>query len=351
MTPMPRSDSLAKKPPRVTRRRLLQVLVRSGIGACAASLGGLAYAHEVEPVRLRINRQDLRIPGLPQAFDGLRIAHLTDIHLDPWMDAARIARACRLANSLSPDLIAITGDFVSRDSRPRDARGEPIGDALTGVAPGLAESLSILQAPLGVWGVLGNHDHWASREGDGHADQDEANGHDANSSAKLGQVGRRARPIMSRVIAEGGVRELDNKIAPIERGGERLWLCGVDDYWSGDPDPRGVLRLLEEQARPGEIAILLLHEPDAADIMVGLGRFSLQLSGHSHGGQVNIPLVGPLILPALGQKYHTGLYHVAARGPSSPALQVFTSRGVGVVNPRVRFNCPPEIALLTLHPA
>ena len=103
-------------------------------------------------------------------------------------------------------------------------------------------------------------------------------------------------------------------------------------------------------ARPDEIAILLLHEPDAADLLASEGRFSLQLSGHSHGGQVSLPLVGPLILPPLGRKYHTGLYQVPPRG-GGRAMQVFTSRGVGVVNPRVRFNCPPEIALLTLRSA
>jgi predicted MPP superfamily phosphohydrolase len=308
----------AGAPPRMTRRRLLRGAVRAGIGFSAASLGALAYAHNVEPLRLRVNRLDVKIPGLPAAFDGLVVAHLSDIHMDDWMDAARIASAARLATSLKPDIIALTGDFISRDLRTRDSAGRFIGDAKARMAPGLAQSLSLLSAPLGVFAVQGNHDHWSGG------------------------------PTMSFLLQQAGIRELDNRAAPIERDGQRLWLCGVDDAWVGAADLEQVLGALENQARPNEPAILLAHEPDFADHAALSGRFALQLSGHSHGGQVAIPLFGPLILPPMGRKYHTGLNRVS---DSSSAMQVFTTRGVGVVGPRVRFNCPPEIALLTLRPA
>ncbi len=322
----PESPEPAVSARKISRRRLLQVLVRGGIGACVLGAGGLAYAHEIEPSWLHINRLDIRVAGLPRAFDGLSIAHLSDIHLDPWMTRERVAHVCEAANALGPDLIVITGDFISRDQRPRDAQGRAQGDAQTGLAPGLSSALSVLHAPLGVWGVLGNHDHWASGAA------------------------------VSRFIREGGVRELNNKITAIERHGARLWLCGVDDLWSGNPDFKGVLAQLEERAAPDEVAVLLAHEPDFADIVAGCGRISLQLSGHSHGGQVNIPFFGPPVLPTMGRKYHTGLYQIATSNgsPQSPArqsMQVFTSRGIGVAGPRVRFNCPPEIVLLTLRSA
>ncbi len=310
--------------PKFSRRRLLRMLVRGGIGACVLGASGLTYAHEIEPSWLHINRLDIAIKGLPGGFEGLSIAHLSDIHMDPWMTHERVKRVCETANGLTADLIVLTGDFITRDERLRDAQGRPQGDAQTQIAPGLPDALSVLQAPLGVWGVLGNHDHWASGAA------------------------------VSRFIREGGVRELNNKITPIERNGARLWLCGVDDLWSGKPDYEGVLAQLQQQSRPDETAILLVHEPDFADIVAGNGRISLQLSGHSHGGQVNIPFFGPPVLPAMGRKYHTGLYQIptSSASPQSPArssMQVFTSRGIGVAGPRVRFNCPPEIALLTLR--
>jgi predicted MPP superfamily phosphohydrolase len=302
---------------RLSRRRLLQVLVRGGLGAAVLGAGGLAYAHEVEPERLGVNRQDILIAGLPRAFDGLSIAHLSDIHMDAWMTRARIEKVCRLANSLRPDVIVATGDFISRAMWQENKDGTRRGD----IAPGLSEALSVLEAPLGVWGVLGNHDHWAS-------------GEEVSLKLKL-----------------AGVRELRNAIAPLERGGSRLWLCGVDDLWAGKPDLPGVLRLLEEKSSPDEVALLMVHEPDFADMVATHGRFSLQMSGHSHGGQVALPFIGPPVLPAMGRKYHTGLYQLAAASTSARALQVFTSRGIGVAGPRVRLNCPPEVALLTLRSA
>lgn len=357
MTPAPRSTSLSPAPSpensRISRRRLLQRFVRGAIGLGVASLGGLAYAHEIEPSWLRINRRDIRIAGLPRALDGLSIAHLTDLHLNFWMTQERLSGVMRTANSLGADLIVITGDFVSKDMRPLDERGNHIGDAYTLAAPGLSQALSILRAPLGVWGVLGNHDHWTADPEMSHTPRPQTV---ASTAASDASGAPSQYNVVRRLIREAGVRELDNKIAPIERHGARLWLCGVDDLWAGQPDFPGVISQLEQQAAPNEVAILLAHEPDYADVVAASGRISLQLSGHSHGGQVCIPFIGPPILPSMGRKYHTGLYQIATSGgstqsPARDSMQVFTSRGVGIVGMRLRFNCPPEIALLTLRSA
>jgi predicted MPP superfamily phosphohydrolase len=355
MTPAPSSVTppFPDESSKISRRRLLQRLVQGAVAIGVASVGGLAYAHEVEPSRLRINRRDIRIAGLPRALDGLMIAHLTDLHLNHWMTSERLSGVMRTANSLGADLMVITGDFVSKDMRPVDVAGNPIGDAYTLAAPGLSQALSILRAPLGVWAVLGNHDHWTADPEMSHTPRPQTVASTTTPSASGASTNYN---VVRRLIREAGVGELDNKITPIERGGARLWLCGVDDLWAGQPDFPSVIDQLEQQSAPDEVAILLAHEPDYADIVAQTGRVSLQLSGHSHGGQVNIPFIGPPILPIMGRKYHTGLYQVPTSGgsPQSPArdsMQVFTSRGVGIVGIRVRFNCPPEIALLTLRSA
>jgi predicted MPP superfamily phosphohydrolase len=242
---------------------------------------------------------EIRLSRLPESFHGFRIAQLSDIHFGPYMGVDRLQRALRLAQSFQPDLVAFTGDFVSspigRSNGPAGARfAEPCADVIArwkGV-------------PL--CAILGNHDHW--------------NGADFVAAA----------------LRERGIRLLRNESFPIERDHERLWITGVDDVFERKADlPRAL-----SSVAVGETTLLLAHEPDYADLVA---KFSvdLQLSGHSHGGQVRVPGVGPIILPKLAQKYHTGLYRVHD-------LQVYTSRGLGVITPPVRFNCPPEVTLITL---
>jgi hypothetical protein len=122
-------------------------------------------------------------------------------------------------------------------------------------------------------------------------------------------------------------------------GGAPLWLVGLDDVWESKQDPRAALAGTPDD----ECKLLLVHEPDYAD-EVAHYPVDLQLSGHSHGGQINLPRVGPPVLPYLGQKYPSGLYQVET-------LAVYTNRGIGVIAPPVRLNCPPEVTLLTLHAA
>jgi len=277
-----------------TRR---QFLVTTGL--VAAGVG--AYSFGYEPRHLVAENREIRLRRLPPAFDGLRIAQLTDVHFGTNVRASHLEHAVRLARDFQPDLVLHTGDFVvhpfGESHGPKGARfAEPCGDIL-----------STLKPPLGNFAILGNHDHW----------------NDAT--------------IVTGALQERHITVLRNANHAIERDGARIWLAGIDDAFVGAADFDAALAAI-----PGdEFTLLMAHEPDTAD---HASRFpvDLQLSGHSHGGQVKLPFVGPLILPALAQKYPEGWYSIGN-------LQLYTSRGVGLINPPVRFNCPAEVTLLTLR--
>ena len=279
--------------PKLTNCQWIKYGMFTAVGACAAD--GFLW----EPAHPVAQRVEIRLSRLGESFHGFRIAQLSDIHFGPYMGVARLQRALRLAQSFQPDLVVFTGDFVSsplgRSNGPAGARfAEPCADVIArwkGV-------------PL--FAILGNHDHW----------------NDAD--------------IVTAALMERGIRLLRNESFPVERGRERLWITGVDDVFERKADlPRAL-----SSVPAGETTLLLAHEPDYADFVA---RFSvdLQLSGHSHGGQVRVPGIGPIVLPKLARKYHTGLYRIHE-------LQVYTSRGLGVISPPVRFNCPPEVSLITL---
>lgn len=279
---------------RLTRRGFLKVAVRSGIGLNAVALGSMAYGKRVEPGWLDVSHHELRLPRLSPAFDGFTIAHFSDIHADEWMTPIRLRHIVNTVNAQKPDFIAVTGDFVSYFPKR--------------FAHGLISELSRLRSKHGCGAVLGNHDHWSGAT------------------------------VIRDVIRQSGMIDLNNAVHTLRRGQETLHLCGVDDPWVGKPRPDLVLAKLPSQGA----AVLLAHEPDFADAFAAPGRFDLQLSGHSHGGQVRLPGCSPWRLPAFGQKYHTGLYQV-------DDMKLYTNRGVGTIGLRVRFNCRPEIALLTLR--
>jgi predicted MPP superfamily phosphohydrolase len=156
--------------------------------------------------------------------------------------------------------------------------------------------------------VLGNHDYWTDA--------------DAVRAALLAC----------------GIQNLSNDVFTLSKGGEQLHIAGVDDTW----EKHDRLDLVLEKLPPSGAAVLLAHEPDFADRSAETGRFDLQLSGHSHGGQVVLPFFGPPILPHLGRKYPTGLFQVKD-------MFQYTNRGVGMIAPYVRFNCRPEITVFTLE--
>lgn len=281
----------------LSRRQFGKLALKTGAGlAVLAALDGFILEPHFRVVGERV---DIVLSRLPMEFHGFRIAQLTDIHFGPNIGHSHVEKCLRVAHEFKPDVLALTGDFVGHPFRkgygPEGARfAEPCSDALVGLkdVPQLA--------------ILGNHDHWNDAE------------------------------IVHGALAERGITVLRNSSTVMERGGKRLWIGGVDDAFAGKADLPATLAKVPS----GEATILLAHEPDYADYAT---RFpvDLQLSGHSHGGQVRLPGIGPLILPAMARKYHTGHYRIGA-------LQLYTSRGVGVINPPVRFNCPPEVTLITL---
>jgi uncharacterized protein len=279
-----------------TRRRFL-------LGTAAA--GGAALVGDsllLEPNRPQIVRREFFLSRWPQRMDGFTIALLSDFHYDPVFSVHPLHAAIPMVNDLHPDLIVLTGDFVTKP-----AVGRPEKAAFD--AEPCARLLRQMTAPLGLWGVLGNHD--------------EATDH----------------RVVTRLLQAEGIPVLANRSEPIERDGARIWLTGVGDVLSHTDDLWKALRGV-----PGDEAVILLaHEPDFAD---EAARYpvDLQLSGHSHGGQIRLPLLPPLYLPPLARKYYLGTYRV---GP----LWLHTNAGLGTIGVAMRLNCPPEITLLTLHSA
>lgn len=279
-----------------TRREFLHKSL--AVGAVAAA--GLAGFSLYEPHRLEITRLDLTLRRLPPAFDGLRIAQLSDFHFHPFTTESEISAAVNAVNSLHPDLIALTGDFVSM---PLFGGTEANAQKIIPLAPVLAG----LRAPAGRFAVLGNHD-----------------------------VG--TDPVLiAGTLQEHGIEVLRNRTLPVERNGARLWVAGLDDGENGLAD---IPRTLSAVGN-GDPVLVLAHEPDVAD-EVARHPVDLQLSGHSHGGQINLPLLGPPYLPPLARKYWRGFYRVRN-------LQLYTNRGIGTVGVPMRFQSPPEITLFTLR--
>jgi predicted MPP superfamily phosphohydrolase len=285
-----------------TRLPLFPITRRKFIGlAAAAGAAALAVDSTIfEPNRPRIVRQDIALRRWPDGLDGFTIALLSDFHYDPLYSVHPLKAAIAMVNGLSPDLIALTGDFVTSPWFSANAKG-------AAAAEPCAELLRQMHAPHGLWAVLGNHDFFTD-----------------------------AKRVTSALRA-AGIQVLINQSTAIEANGVRFWLGGVNDLLGGRADLNATLRPISS----GEATILMAHEPDYADF-VARHPIDLQLSGHTHGGQVRLPLLGPLYLPDLGKKYVSGLYKVGD-------LTLYTNPGLGTVQIPVRLNCPPEITLLTIR--
>ena len=249
--------------------------------------------HEFNARDFEVVPMAVKIPDLDPVFNDYRIVHLSDIHLGQWISAKRIEGVVNLVNKQKPDLVAITGDSVSY----------VVNDSILD----MLRYLKNLKPNDATVAVMGNHDHWVGPEE------------------------------IRQVMDESKIIELENDVYTIKRGEAQLNIAGVDSVTLDKDDLGAVLRKLPKSGP----AILLAHEPDFADVSAATGRFSLQLSGHSHGGQMVIPGFGTPFRGSEFRKYPLGKYNVNN-------MVQYTNRGLGTNVFWIRINCPPEITVINL---
>ena len=298
-------------------RRFAAALRYVGI-ALALCILAIAYSYFVEPNRLVVNRHELHITELGPAADGLKIVAISDIHGGSnGVDEAKLRQIVETANAQDPDLIVLLGDYVSQTGG-RDAAGKR---RLKMPVETIGRSLFGLRARLGVFAVLGNHDGW----------------HDNTS--------------ISNALEQAGIDVLNGETAVVERNGARLRILGLKDHlamqdWDRFADEA---RALLAPAEGSGDVLVLQHSPDVLPAITGerliSGDLRLMIAGHTHGGQVWLPVFArPIVPSSYGQKYSAG--HVRDNG-----LDLFVTTGVGTSILPFRFMVPPEISVLTLRSA
>ncbi len=274
---------------------------RNFLWMAAGSAAGLAfYAGEIARHELEIIYLTISLPRLPDAFAGMKIVQISDLHFQEYTEAAFLEAIVRRVNEVAPDLVVLTGDFVSNNPLPKHFSIK--------LGYQCAEILNRIQCPLR-YAILGNHDAIVS-----------------------------ARAVTDALHTQG-IPVLADSSVPIERDGQRIWLAGTKDVLEQNPD---LTATLPAGRRPDhEPVILLVHEPDYADRALG-HKIDLILAGHTHGGQIRIPFLPPLLLPGMGTKYVHGHFRLP------DGMQLYVNRGIGAVNLPFRFRCPPEITVITL---
>ena len=281
--------------PKISRRNFLKTLLKTAAITTAIELPPLAYGVAIEPDNLDIANVELTLPRLAPEFDGYRVVQISDIHMGVWMNPEKLQTIVDTINQQEPDAVAITGDFVTEGN-------------IQSQYDRLVTPLSNLKPKDVTVATLGNHDHWTEAE------------------------------VIYSVIRDSGIQDVNNGVVTIERDGALFHLAGVDDIWMKKNDLDKVLEQLPDEGS----AMLLAHEPDYADASAESGRFDLQISGHSHGGQFMLPFIGPPVRGHLGKKYPVGAYQIRN-------MIQYTNRGVGMIVPYIRINCPPEITIFTLR--
>jgi predicted MPP superfamily phosphohydrolase len=280
----------------MNRRRFL------GLGGAAVVGVGL-YSTEFERHHIETTEHTIALPNLADSLHGIRLVQISDIHFHEFSEAYYIREVVKRVNALKPDVVMLTGDFVSDAPMPHTwgrAQSYPC-----------AEILQKLECPRR-YAVMGNHD------------------------AEVG-----VRTIID-ALQTHDIPVLENQYVPIERDGRRFWLAGVANVTMHMA--RLELAVPAKPIRGNDPVVLMAHEPDFLDHVAKYGGVDFMVSGHTHGGQVRIPFVKPFILPPLGQKYVQGFFQ---RG----ATRLYVNRGIGTVGAPVRFLCRPEITVFTLSAA
>jgi len=278
-----------------TRRSFIKNGIFLLVGSILFTSVGYTYARLVEPRRLIINKHTIYHPLIPKEFDGVRLVQFSDIHLGHYFDLKRLDEIAEKINQLSPDIVLFTGDLIHEPNKfPNIEQVIPI--------------LSKIKAPLGKFGIYGNHDH-----------------------------GGYGTEIFLNLMKKSGFKLLVNEHALIKLGDKsKIAISGLDDMLLGKPD----FFAMTNNIPPETYTIALIHEPDGANVTASY-PVHLQLSGHSHGGQIQLPFWGPLITPPLATQYYEGFYKVGD-------LTLYVNRGVGTTRIPFRFLSVPELAVFTL---
>jgi hypothetical protein len=281
-----------------------QFLERTAAVAAAVPFIAGAYGLFYGRLNLETTEHSVDLPKLPRAFDGFRICQLSDIHIGPFMPAEEIRKYVVIANALKPDLIALTGDFVTFDP---------------GTQRAVVEALSGLRAPFGVFACLGNHDAWA-----------------------------RVEDSITELFRQTGVRMLRGAAVPVSVHGDWFQLIGVDYQTHRRFGPSAptvhLLQNIEGLIVPDRANILLSHNPDTFDRAAELG-IGLSLAGHTHGGQVALEFISPELAPSrLVTPYVAGWFR-------KPGSQLYVNRGIGTIGIPIRAGAPPEITVYRLRHA
>ena len=273
------------------RRTFVHRVFRAGALAVFGGGGAYGYGNQIERHYPVVERIKVSLPGLGSAWNGFRVVQISDLHLEPIVDQELLRTTVAAINALKPDLIVLTGDYITSNAM-RIAN--------------LAEPLSELKARAGVFGCMGNHD-----------------------------MGWRGKVYQG--LKAHGVECLINSGHDLALGNDHLWVAGLDSAWGGHP----VFEASMAAKRKDAATLLLMHEPDYADVIAQSHTPLLQLSGHTHGGQCCLPGGLPVHLPKWGRKYAKGLFQVGK-------MQLYVNRGIGCIGLPLRFACSPEITEITL---
>lgn len=282
-------------PTNAGRRRTLNA---AGNLAMAAPFAALGYGALIERTKFRLREVNAFIPGLAPGLEGLRILQLSDIHIGPFLTESDLARVVDMGMEAKPDLAVITGDLISTHGDPLDA---------------CIRQLARIKADAGVFGCMGNHEHYA-----------------------------RAENYTEQAAARAGIRFLRGRAQQLQFGGATLNLAGVDHQWR--MYGREYLAGAERMVVPGALNLLLSHNPDVFPVAARQG-YNLMLSGHTHGGQINIEIYDQSISPSrFFTPYVYGLYH-------TQGAAAYVTRGIGTIAIPVRIGAPPEITVIRLRKA
>lgn len=273
----------------ISRRRFLKTLLGAGIFTTGLPF---LYSFFLERTWFDVQRRSIPLFHFKSPFRGLRIVQFSDLHYGFYFNREQLKSVVNIIRDLEPDIVCFTGDLVEDET-----------DGLQACVPILAS----LKAPLGKYAVLGNHDYWSNVDD------------------------------VKQAMTDSGFQLLVNEHAVVKQGSEYIVLAGIDDALHGTPDLNQALKGTSSDTP----TILLAHEPDVAEQTKQRSQVSLQLSGHSHGGQIRIPFIGEVVTPPMGSRYVQGLYTL-----EDAPLMVYTNRGIGTTIYPFRMNCRPEITVL-----